>query len=272
MGVLCWIKANHFFYDGNSQNGVAIWKFLTKKLANRSVSEIKNITPEQPSDFAKVVFEDPRRSGASRNLESGQSADPKLISSILIPRWVVYFQAALLGIVASTFFVFGLMVGCLTSEQGQSTDQIQSCVVTGAILYETADGLIPDAGAVVFLLPKDRRPQERSPGSLVSPSGFEPLNNPGIEIINRLGGAVVRTDELGKFNLTVDGSRSGIEYFVLVVSKHKPDEDPDPMTRQQVAAIGTFFMPVDRVIDGQVYHWSSFTARGDRVDLGEVEF
>jgi hypothetical protein len=198
--------------------------------------------------------------------------DSTLTGAILIPRWIVYFQAALLGIIATTFFVFGLMVGCLTSGQSNQTVRTQPCVVSGTVQYDSAKGTIPDQGAVVFLLPKNRRPEERSPGNLVAPRNFEPLNNPGIEIINRLGGAVVRTDEFGKFNLTVDGSSQGIEYFVLVVSKNRRTDDPAPMSKQQVAVIGTFFMPVDRVIDGQAYYWSSLTARGDSAELGEVDF
>ena len=30
--------------------------------------------------------------------------------TIAVPRWVVYFQAALLGLVATTFFIFGLII------------------------------------------------------------------------------------------------------------------------------------------------------------------
>jgi hypothetical protein len=192
-----------------------------------------------------------------------KSVDSEMASAILIPRWVVYFQAALLGIVATTFFVFGLMVGCLTNNQGVAKLKTVPIEVTGTVQFDVGDGYLPDVGAVVFFLPKASRPDERAAGNLVSPDGFQPLNNPGIEMVNRLGGAVVRTDGAGKFNVTVDGNRSGVDYFILVVSRNKVGEESKPMTKQQVAVIGTFFMPVDRVINERAYYWTSFKAVAD---------
>ncbi len=56
--------------------------------------------------------------------------------SISVPRWVVYFQGALLGIVAATFFIFGLMVGSITSETSVKP-LVKSCQVNGEVTYST---------------------------------------------------------------------------------------------------------------------------------------
>lgn len=192
-------------------------------------------------------------------------------STLTIPRYVVYFQVALLGITATTFFIFGVMVGSLTSRNRNETIPIFDCSVTGRVQFQSSGESFPDVGAVVFLLPKDRRPEERGAGNLVAPDSFQALNNPGIDILNQLGGSVVRADADGRFKVTIDASHDGIGYFVLVVSKNVRRPNQNDMTKQQVAVIGTFFMPVDRVVGEQAYYWTSLSARSETTDLGDIE-
>ena len=47
----------------------------------------------------------------------GEATEIRAIAAgnIVLPRWVVYFQASMLGVCAATFFVFGMMVGNVTS-------------------------------------------------------------------------------------------------------------------------------------------------------------
>ena len=192
--------------------------------------------------------------------------------TIAVPRWVVYFQAALLGIVATTFFIFGLMVGNLTTVAPSGVAAKFDCQVSGIIRFDSGDSPVPDAGAVIFLLPKNSRPEERSAGNLVSPDGFEPLNNPGIEVVNQLGGAVVRADESGRFNVVIDASQSGVDYFLLVVSKNVSNDNPQPLTKLQVATIGTFYLPVERVMNDRAIYWSTIKARTEKIELPVVDF
>lgn len=193
-------------------------------------------------------------------------------SLVTLPRWVVYFQAAMLGVIAATFFIFGLMVGSLTSGNSVNEASTYDCRLSGSVQFKSTGGTLPDAGAVVFLLPRNGRPVERAAGNSVSPSNFEPLNNPGVEIVNRLGGSVVRTDENGGFDVFVDGSNSGIEYYLLVVSKNQTDPAPQPLTKLQTAVIGTFYMPVERVINDRAIFWSEVTADREKIELPDVEF
>lgn len=204
---------------------------------------------------------------------TAEQKSPEAINlPLVLPRWVVYFQVAMLGIVAATFFLFGLMVGQLTGRNLNSEQPSFDCQLTGSVQYQLDGGLLPDEGAVVFLLPRNRKPAERAPGNLVSPREFQPLGNRGIEVVHQLGGAVCRVNASGEFNLVVDGNQQGIEYFLLIVSANQAESTQKPMTKLQVAAIGTFYLPVERVIDGQAYHWSTVVARGSNQQIPTVLF
>jgi hypothetical protein len=179
----------------------------------------------------------------------------------------------LLGIIATTFFIFGLMVGSLTSGVDVNAEARFDCRVSGIVEYRDDGELLPDAGAVVFLLPKKEKPDERAAASPVSPEGFRALDNPGIEILHQLGGAVVRADENGKFDVLIDGNAGlGVEYHFLIVSRHQARDESEPLSKQQVAAIGTFFMPVERLVNDSAIYWSSLTAREKRIEIPKVEF
>jgi len=193
--------------------------------------------------------------------------------TISVPRWAVYCQAALLGLIATSFFVFGVMVGNLTSGSDAEVNAIFDCRVQGSVAYREEGDLRADEGAVIFLLPKDKKPDERSPGELVSPATFKALDNSAIDRIHDLGGAVVRADENGHFDVLIDANYgNGLEYYVLIVSKNVRGVDTTPMTKEQVASIGTFFMPVEDVVEDRSYKWMSVNAVDKRIDLPEFEF
>ena len=192
---------------------------------------------------------------------------------ITLPRWLVYFQAALLGIVATTFFIFGLMVGSLTSGNVAPAVEKFDCRVSGVVEYFDGNNVLPDEGAVVFLLPRDGKPQERAAASSVSPDSFLALDNPGIEVVHQLGGAIVRADQNGEFEVVVDASLGdGVDYFFLVVSRNKQDEEAKPLSKQQVAAIGSWFLPVERVMNDRAIFWDVVNARSERAKLTTVRF
>ncbi len=191
---------------------------------------------------------------------------------ITLPRWVVYFQAALLGLIATTFFVFGLMVGSLTSGTPAEANTTFDVQVTGTVLWDNGTEWVADEGAVVFIMPRSGKPLERAAGNSVAPDSFEPLNNPGVTIVNRLGGAVVRTDAAGKFNVLIDGSETGVDYYVLGVSKNQTEANPQPLTKQQLAAIGTYYVPVERVINDRAMFWSTLKANRKVIELATIKF
>ena len=68
---------------------------------------------------------------------------------VTVPRWAIYCQAALLGIIATTFFVFGMMVGSLTSNSTE-VNATFDCRVVGSVAYRIDGDLKADDGAVIL--------------------------------------------------------------------------------------------------------------------------
>lgn len=192
---------------------------------------------------------------------------------VSIPRWIIYTQAALLGGVGTLFFLFGILVGHFTSDRGAEVNATFDCRVIGTVAYRIDGDLRADEGAVVFLLPEMKKPDQRSPAELVNPATFKALDNAAIDRIHELGGAVVRTDENGSFDVMVDANYgNGISYYLLVVSKNKRGFDTSQLTKEQNAVISTFFIPVEDVLDDRSYHWMKVVAYEERLDLPEIEF
>ena len=186
--------------------------------------------------------------------------------TITLPRRIVYFQAALLGIIATTFFVFGMMVGTLTS-RNQGSPKIVDCTVTGTVVIRENGEIQPDAGAVVILLPTGKNPEKRRNPRIVHPDSFQPVDNEIIDEIHQLGGAVVRTDAQGKFNVLVD---SPARYEVIVISKN--GQNDDELTKKEMATLSTYFMPVEQLRKGKSIHVSSVRLETTRERIGEIKF
>ena len=192
---------------------------------------------------------------------------------ISVPRWVVYAQAALLGLVGTGFFLFGIFVGHFTAETNGENSAMFDCRVTGSVTYRIDGNLRADSGAVVLILPRTRKPDRRSPGQLVNPGSFQALDNPAIDRIHQLGGAVVTTNENGEFDVLIDASfGTGIKYDLLVISRNQRGIDTDQMTKEQSAVIGTFFVPVEDVVEDRSYYWTDLHAYEDKIHLPEIEF
>lgn len=201
------------------------------------------------------------------------SGGPPLRELIRIPRWVVYAQAFLLIFAAGIFFMLGLLVGGLASPSSDDFKRTLDCRVFGAVAYREDGDLKADRGAVVIILPSNRKPNARSQGALVHPNSFQALDNEAIDQIHRLGGAVVRADENGQFEVTIDSNAAvGILYQVLIVSKNGSPKDGDSLSKDQFASLAEFFSPVEDLIEKKPFFWMELIADGERVDLPEVEF
>lgn len=192
---------------------------------------------------------------------------------IQLPRWVVYAQALLLVGTAVVFFMVGLLVGGLASPSSTDLNRTLDCRVYGTVAYRDGEDLKADRGAVVLILPVNKKPEARSQGNLVHPDSFQALDNEAIDRIYRLGGAVVRADENGQFEVTIDANAVlGVSYHVLIVSKNGEVADRESLTKDQFASLAEFFSPVEDLIEKHPFFWMELTADGGRVDLPEVEF
>ena len=198
--------------------------------------------------------------------EQGEEAALGARQVVAMPRWVIYCQGALLGVVAATFFIFGLLVGSFT--QTQEKRQVNSeCQVRGRVVYTSGGDRLADGGAVVLLLPRDRAPAKRYEGQTLRPASFQALSNPVIESIHASGGAVVRADRQGRFEVYVD---SPATYLVLVISRHQTRLAEAVLTKSEMAKISRFFAPVEGLVQNQQYflEMREFDSKTD--DLGTL--
>jgi hypothetical protein len=164
---------------------------------------------------------------------------------IALPRWIVYFQAGLLGVVASTFFVLGLMIGSSTGGRDDGTTELYECQLHGEVYFADGRQKSADEGAVVIVLPADARIMERPDPNPLRPDDFQAIDNPSIDTIESIGGRVVRINRQGEFDLTLTGPR---EYLVLVISRFATRTDQERIPKTAVADIGGFFFPAEDLI------------------------
>lgn len=212
-------------------------------------------------------------SGDKLGEQGDPSGGPSFRELIRLPRWVVYAQALMLVVTAGIFFMVGLLVGGLASPSSADFKRTLDCRVFGAVAYREDGDLKADRGSVVIILPSNRKPNARLRGGLVHPNSFQALDNEAIDQIHGLGGAVVRADENGQFEVTIDSNAVvGIPYQVLIVSKNGIPKDGVSLSKDQFAALADFFSPVEDLIEKKPFFWMDLTADGERVDLPEVEF
>jgi hypothetical protein len=173
---------------------------------------------------------------------------------ISVPRWTIYFQAGLLAVTATTFFLMGMMIGQNSTAPEASPTQMYDCQLTGQVLYEQEGRRLPDEGAVVIVVPTELRMMERPDPEPLQPDQFQAVENPSIAQIEALGGRVVRINRDGDFDLTLRGPR---EYYVLVVSRRSERTEAEKIPKADSAKIGGYFFPVENLIGNKRYQLST---------------
>lgn len=211
-------------------------------------------------DDAELVYE----SEPTYTAKSNVAVDT---SKIAVPRMAIYIQGVLLGVVAASFFMFGILVGSKSSDKENGEDAPKICVVKGSVSYRAS----PESGAVVIFLPKGRRPDERPSPLGLRPDDRDPPTdaNIGYRAIVENGGAYARTNERGDFTLRVDNSR---EYYVLIISRTSMRDDDDevpPSTRGEIAG---YFDSVTDLIGQNQYRWLTTRTDGGTLQFKEIKF
>ena len=174
------------------------------------------------------------------------------------------------------FFVLGIMAGHLTSSPDNtggssistSQDQYADCRLSGVVAVQENDRDLPDAGAVVILIPKDSKPAKLQSPGLIMPNSFVALDNPVISAISDVGGTVVRADPDGQFNVLVDQQRS---FHLLVLSKQRPARGTES-SDQQREFIEAWFAPADKLLRDNDFLWRDIDTSSESIDLGVLRF
>ncbi|QEG22378.1 hypothetical protein [Mariniblastus fucicola] len=211
----------------------------------------------------------------SKAIENESSNPSVRESHIWVSRRLIYGQAALLGVSAATFFMLGMMVGSLTAPAGSGSTGnstgaafVEDCRISGVAMWRSSGRELADVGAVVVLLPRGAQPEKRQAPGLIMPDTFVALDNPTIEAIHNSGGAVVRTDGDGKFNVLVDRDR---EYRLLLVSKNRRTTGRQ-LTEQQSKLLESWFAPAEKLIRDNDFQWHNVDASSDSIDVGMLSF
>jgi hypothetical protein len=169
---------------------------------------------------------------------------------MLLPRWIVYFQAGLLGVGCSTFFVLGMMISQNVGKGSERKVETFKTQLTGQVQFFDDGKRLSDEGAVVLVLPVDARITEHPEARNLGPEHFQPTDNPAIEAIDKIGGKVVRVNREGEFALEVLGPR---EYFVLVISHFTDRPDGEQIPKSVAADVNRFFSSAEDLIGRKKY-------------------
>ncbi len=233
---------------------------------------IRNVSSqsEESSTNAGRRFVESSQNPASEISRSKSAARRarELRERVGVARWVIYLQGALLGIVATSFFVFGMAVGSHTQVSKSVNARPGKCTVTGTVYFDDGNYRQSDLGAVVILLPVNHKPQQRPSTEPLRPDSFVPLDNSSIEEIRQFGGEVVRVNVDGSFQTVLDGLQS---YWVLTISKNKR-ADSSEIKKQTRAEIGAYFFPIEDLLGDRAFHWSKIKLTSSSERLEPVVF
>lgn len=227
-------------------------------------------TPPSVDDSGDLTEEVAGTGSYSGAADAAVSASQQTASGserVSVPRWIIYVQGALLGLTATTFFVFGMAVGNTTGTGGVAEDT-GMCVISGAVYFDRGHERVADNGAVVILLPVDSRPRVRPDATGLRPDRFEAIRNEAIDEIRALGGCIVRADQDGNYQAELDNSKS---YWWLVISRNQR-ADNDSIGKQTRAEMGTYFLPIEDLLGDQAFMWHKVRLSGNRQKMDVVTF
>jgi hypothetical protein len=188
------------------------------------------------------------------------AAPPAAPDVIVIPRYVVYLQGALLAVVALVAFAIGMMMG--STFVASPAPIAQACLITGSVTYASGPRTRPDVGAVVILLPRTpHRPEEKTPIKGLRPGEPSPEAGKGLAILRQMGGGYVRTDANGSFQIEVPARG---RYLLLVISHDKRSRGGEGPKAADLLKLSPFFDHPAELLDERRYQLSEETIRGDR--------
>lgn len=206
-----------------------------------------------------------RGAGPRTSTHPGRSSLPDRVDpeKVAVPRSLLYMQGILLGVVGLVCFTLGVLVGGSTVGEPSAENQPpQPCLVAGKVTYKASGGgLLPDAGAVIVVLPQDAKPEQKAPiEGLIPAAPFPVPTDPGLQSIQSIGGEYTRADVNGEFRLRVPDRG---KYHVLVLSRNARRRPSEELRRSDLAQLGDFFMPAPDLLGQNRYRWQPQSIRRD---------
>jgi hypothetical protein len=211
-----------------------------------------------------VVFDRTASDDASLGKPAAMSGRPNSGSEpmLLIPRRVVYFQAGLISVIAIVFFLAGWWIGGSGAPTNTPAPNPRDDPATVDVLlhYRDAAGrVLPDDGAVVLLLPVDKRVSDKLSAAPLDPAqptltAASPIN----QRLQHFGGAHGRTNAEGR--LTALNVPEPGEYHVLLLSNHA--RRPGEARPQDLATLGTYLEGAAELLANRDYRLTTEDFRG----------
>ena len=182
---------------------------------------------------------------------------------LAIPRAFVYLQGALLVAVAVLSFAIGWAFGGSGAFRASEAPS-GPVTLSGTIRVDGYDGPIAASeGALVAILPAERRPAEKIPVDGLRPSEIGRIIPPRtLGAIREMGGALTVSDSRGKFEAELP--QPG-EYHVLTVLPDVYRPTTSQIALADLARLGDYFLLPDQLIGDCRY-----VLRTERVDESET--
>jgi hypothetical protein len=231
----------------------------------------EDVDSEDFDPFAEfAVYDDEMEVVYETDEEEAESRGPVDRDLVAVPRIALYVQGAALGVVGLVCFALGVIVGGgFASSDPRAQAAPQPCVIQGTVAFVgSTDREIPDEGALVLVLPKDRIPEERAtPEGMRPEDAPPPEDHPGLRMVRSIQGGYARTDIDGRFRIRVPDIG---EYYVLVVSHAAQRSASESRDRDDLAQLGNYFDAAYELLGDKKYRWETRRIRGD--DTMQVVF
>jgi len=189
----------------------------------------------------------------------------RMSEEVPVPRYVIYMQGGLMAVVALVALVIGMLLG--STFGGRSAEETGASLVTGSVTFAEGPRSRVDVGAVVMLLPQGRRPDEKIPIKGLRPADRQAdEGEKGIAMLGDVGGAYVRADENGRFELQVPNS--GRYWLVVISRERKRSGGGREFQNADLAKLARFFESAAGLLGDREFRIRDETIRGvRRVDV-----
>ena len=211
-----------------------------------------------------VVYDDETEFVYESEQTPAEKSHPVDRDLVAVPRHVLYAQGILLAVLALVCFALGIMVGGgLSSDGNPALHSPRPCEIRGTVAYLGQGGReIPDNGAVIIVMPKDRRPDQRADVAGLMPQDAMPNDDhQALRMLREIEGSYTRTDAEGRFHAAVPDIG---DYYILVVSRASDRTPAQQIPNRVIEELGRYFHPAYDLLGDKKYDWQVYRIKADR--------